>query len=762
MALDVRARIFGAYVVVLTLGALLATLVFLFGEEVGRATRTLTERDLPELKAIASLKLDLVRHDALLNRYYATRERERFLAERARVDSACVGGLARLAGPLARHAGFERARLGYAALQETTLALDRALGSPVVTGSARRLLEEAHEHTRAIHSELDVLVAEIEARVEASASATAAGIPRMRWRVALLAASIFAVSLFVGYYINAYISEQRERRRLVLFPERNPNPVLELDAHGAVLYANPAARSLLGHLAPRDAKPQALLPPDIRERLEAIKRAAHPRDLWEYRFTGRTFECGAHWIPDLGVFHLYLSDISARKQAEERLVHQAYHDALTALPNRRMFQEQIEAILYAPNRAGMRAAVLLMGLDRFKVIIDSLGHEAGDGLLVAVTGRLGDTLVNCRGLCGATTLYRFEGDRFCVLLPGFRTNEIPVLLAERIVEAMREPFYVNQRELHTTLSIGIVVFPLDGQDGATLLKNADTAMHRAKQLGGNALQCYTRDMNDRAAEWLALENHLRHAEELSELRLYYQPQVSADGGRTVGAEALIRWQHPDHGLISPGQFIPLAEETGLIAPIGTWTLRTACADARAWLDRGLEAVTVAVNISAGQFHRQDLPELVSSALRESGLPPARLELEITEGVAMQDVERTVAILRELKGLGVSLSVDDFGTGFSSLSYLQRFPIDKLKIDQSFVRGLAAGTSNAAIVQAIIALGHSLRLKVIAEGVETREQFALLRGWGCDECQGNFFSAPVPPEKFLAQLRAGARTGTLDS
>jgi diguanylate cyclase (GGDEF)-like protein len=537
-----------------------------------------------------------------------------------------------------------------------------------------------------------------------------------------------------------------------MFPERNPSPVLQLDADGQVRYANPSAAALLDTLGLPRTSPRALLPADVDARLAAVRAATETRALWEYGLHDRVLECGAHWLADLRVFHVYVSDITARKRAEEQLVYQAYHDALTGLPNRRMFSERIEGILYGPQRAMARAAVLLIGVDRMKVIIDSLGHGIGDGLLRALAARLADTLRHKTDDGEGAQLYRFDGDLFCVLLPGFAAAETPVLLAERLIEATREPFYVDRRELHTSLSVGVAVYPLDGQDGAALLKNADTAMQRAKTGGGNGLQCYTRDMNDRAAEWLALENHLRHAEELGELSLHYQPQVDIASGRIVGVESLLRWQHPSRGPISPGVFIPLAEETGLISSLGDWVLRTACRQGCAWLDRGIGPITVAVNLSARQLHEPDLGRRIGAALAETGLPPELLEFEITESVAMHDIESTIETLQTLRQLKVRLSVDDFGTGFSSLSYLKRFPIDKLKIDQSFVRHLVSSDNDAAIAQAIIAMGHSLRLKVIAEGVTDPEQLARLRDWRCDQYQGYLYSAPLPAEEIDALLR----------
>lgn len=756
MLRDFRVRIFSAYVSVLVLGAVLAGLVYFHAEQVSVATQTLSGHRIPELKAIAGLRVDVARQASALARLVATGDHPGFLAHYQTLDAACEAGLHQLAGPLAGRDELKRARAHYETLRQNARELDqtmRARAPNVIR--ARSLLVAAQAAALSIERELDRLAASVDDRIDVSVDANLTAVANMRTRVVALATAIFIISLLVGFGMHAYIREQTARRRLAMFPERNPNPVLQLDADGTVRYANPSAAAMLTALALAPDQPEELLPPDHGERFAALRAGGEQSAAWEYTRHDHVYECRAHWIADLRVFHAYIRDITARKRAEEDLVHQAYHDALTGLPNRRMFNEQIGGILYGPHRAAARSAVLLLGVDRMKVIIDSLGHGIGDGLLRALATRLTDTLQQIADDSEGAQLYRFDGNLFCVLLPSFAAAEIPVLLAERLIEATREPFYVDRRELHTSLSIGISVYPLDGQDGAVLLKNADTAMHRARANGGNSLQCYTRDMNDRAAEWLALENHLRHAAELGELTLHYQPQVDIASGRVVGVESLLRWQHPTRGDISPGVFIPLAEETGLIDSLGDWVLHTACRQGCTWLDQGIGPITVAINLSARQLHAPDLGRRIGAALADTGLPPELLEIEITESVAMHDTEATIETLRTLRQLNVRLSVDDFGTGFSSLSYLRRFPIDKLKIDQSFVRHLVSNDNDAAIAQAIISIGHSLRLTVIAEGVTDSEQLARLRDWRCDQYQGYLYSGPLPAADIDRLLRATA-------
>lgn len=440
-----------------------------------------------------------------------------------------------------------------------------------------------------------------------------------------------------------------------------------------------------------------------------------------------------------------LEDITGRRKAEQTLQHQAYHDALTGLPNRMLLNDRLTLTLAHAHRSQQMVALLFLDLDRFKKINDTLGHNVGDRLLQAVAKRL--TALVREG----DTVARMEGDEFILLLPGIARAEDVARIARRILEAFKHPWMLDGQELHITASIGIALYPGDGEDAETLLKNAGIAMYRAKKQGRNNYQLYNQIMNVRTTKRLALGNSLRHALEREEFVVYYQPQVNISTGEITGVEALVRWQHPDLGLLSPAEFIPLAEETGLIIPIGEWVLRTACAQNKAWQDAGYRPVTVTVNISARQFQQQNLVETVGRVLKETGLDPHYLVLEITESAAMQNADLTIATLRSLKEIGIHISIDDFGTGYSSLSYLKYFPLDTLKIDGSFVQDLTTDPNNAAIVTAIITMAHSLKLKVIAEGVETQEQFTFLKQQKCDGIQGYLFSEPLPAGAFEKML-----------
>jgi diguanylate cyclase (GGDEF)-like protein len=438
-----------------------------------------------------------------------------------------------------------------------------------------------------------------------------------------------------------------------------------------------------------------------------------------------------------------------RKRFQEQLEHQANYDALTGLPNRSLLRDRLRQAVYA-QRTARSIAVVFLDLDHFKFVNDSLGHDTGDELLKRVAERLRSAVRD------GDTVSRLGGDEFILILNDQPGEERIFHALQRIVARVADPISIRGRELRVTCSAGISLYPQDGADVETLLKNADAAMYRAKDHGRNNFQFYTAEMNRRANERLALETSLRRAVERREFMLHYQPRVSLGSGAIVGVEALLRWQHPEWGLVAPDRFIPLAEETGLIVPIGDWVLRSACAQNRAWQNAGLPPVTVSVNLSARQFRQEDLAKWVARVLGETGLEGRHLEMELTESLVMHDAEAAIQTLQRLKSLGVQLAVDDFGTGYSSLSYLTSLPIDCLKIDQSFVRNITAdgGNGGAVLARAIISLGHSLGLRVLAEGVETGAQAEFLHGHGCDEVQGFHYCKPVAAQEFAALLAEG--------
>jgi diguanylate cyclase (GGDEF)-like protein/PAS domain S-box-containing protein len=440
------------------------------------------------------------------------------------------------------------------------------------------------------------------------------------------------------------------------------------------------------------------------------------------------------------------SDITARKITEQRVHHVAQHDVLTGLPNRSLLQDRLgQAVAYA-TRSGHPVWVMLIDLDRFKFVNDSMGHKAGDVLLMTVAARLRSSLRD------TDTVARLSGDEFVVILSQHEDQPLTTDIVQRVMDSVAQPVMLGAKEFFVTCSIGVAAYPSDGTGPDNLIEHADIAMYRAKKLGRNNFQFYTPAMNEESLERVRIESALRNALDRNEFVLHYQPQVDLKTGQIVGMEALIRWKHPELGMVPPNRFIGVAEETGLIVPIGAWVMRTAAAQNKAWQDAGLGRLRVAVNLSARQFSAADLVPGIEQVLQDTGLDPSCLELELTESLFMSDVTPAVELLHRMKSLGVQLSIDDFGTGYSSFSYLSRFPIDVLKIDRSFVNDITHDANDAAIVASIIALAHNLRLSVIAEGVETAEQLDYLRHQGCDEMQGYYFSRPLPAHEFEQLLR----------
>ena len=462
-----------------------------------------------------------------------------------------------------------------------------------------------------------------------------------------------------------------------------------------------------------------------------------------------------HWLAYLPMFAVIIAPaviatwFAWQLYRERALGRGEAPDTLTGLPTRRTAAALAEQAMADARHSGKEFAVIVLNVDRLKPINDSLGHQAGDELLLALTQRLHSALGY------DTVLARLAGDEFTIIARGMRGPRDAESVINQILEAVRTPFTIAKLDLHTSLTMGVAMFPLDGDSFDLLLRRAETALRCAKAASRGSYRFYALEMSNAADERLTLESDLRRAVDLGQLELHYQPKVDIGTNRIRSAEALVRWRHPTRGLVPPNAFIPIAEETGLIVPIGEWVLREACSQVRTWIDSGMSPVRVAVNLSAKQFRHVDLVAVVRSALSEAQLQPGYLELELTESSVMDDAEQSAATLQMLSTMGVHISIDDFGTGYSSLSYLRRFPLDKLKIDRSFVRDLMENPDDASIVKAIISLAHNLRLRVVAEGVETAEQLSYLRELGCDQYQGFFCSPAVPApafEELLERLR----------
>lgn len=556
---------------------------------------------------------------------------------------------------------------------------------------------------------------------------------------------------------------EQERRQLVAILEATSDIVWTTSPEGTVRFLNHAGKTALGFRADDEIAQIRLEDHYLPWAASVFRDEAIPAAVRDGFWLGETALRGTGERPiplsQIVIAHrsaagrlLYLStiarDISERKQAEARLARLAHYDPVTGLPNRDLFRDRLVQAMHRARRSERLLALMFLDLDHFKDVNDTLGHSAGDQLLSQVAERLRSCLR------AEDTVARLGGDEFTILIERLDGIEALQVVLDSMLGALAQPFLVGVTEIHVSASVGATLYPLDDADAESLLKQADAAMYQAKSSGRNNYQFYSHELQLRTATRLALANDLRHALARDELFVEYQPQVDAQSGAVIGLEALLRWRHPREGLVSPSVFVPIAEETGQIAGIGDWVLRAACRQCREWRDRGLGNIRVAVNLSARQFRLPNLLERIRAALHDTGLPPDGLEIEITEGGVVENLQSGAEVLRGLRALGVALSVDDFGTGYSSLAYLKHLPLDRLKIDRSFVHDLPDDGDSVAIVRSILAMAHHLGLAVVAEGVETRAQFKFLVQEGCDVIQGYLFARPMAAIAAEALLRTG--------
>ncbi|MET0660365.1 MAG: EAL domain-containing protein [Steroidobacteraceae bacterium] len=553
---------------------------------------------------------------------------------------------------------------------------------------------------------------------------------------------------------------EAERRYYNLF-ENAIEGIFRTTLDGQYLDANPALARIYGFDSPsaliaslQDIGKQLYVEPSRREEFSALVRGRGSVSGFESQIHRRDGDI--IWISenaravydDEGRIVCYegtVEDITERKLYQARIEQQANYDTLTGLANRSLLHDRLQTAIRSAAAYGTRLAVVFVDLDRFKFINDSLGHHVGDELLRAMADRLRSSVRE------SDTVARLGGDEFVLLINGHGEPDAVAVVLERMLSDISQPWTIPQGDFNVTCSIGVALYPDDGDSAQTLLKHADSAMYRAKERGRNNFQFFTAELNALIRERFELENKLRRALEREQFALEYQPRIDMQTGRIIGVEALLRWYVDGAPVAAPAKFVPVAEEIGLIVPIGKWVLQTACAQNKAWQDAGLPPVVMSVNVSARQFRQEHFIQTIADILRTTGLDARYLEIELTESAVMHDAEQFIAMLAQLKQLGVSIAVDDFGTGYSSLSYLKRFPVDRLKVDRSFVLDIASDVDDAAIVRAIIALGHNLGLKVVAEGVETREQLEFLRTNQCDELQGYYFSRPMPPEELVRHM-----------
>ena len=583
--------------------------------------------------------------------------------------------------------------------------------------------------------------------------------------LASLAASVLQVHSLAQRSTHAYAQVEAQLQHQSQILDQIHESVLTMDLNGFITSWNKGAERLFGY-SPLEAVGRNILflydDEDMSFDDTFLEQGGRLMEVRRKKKSGEVFWASLSLSPlsdindrSIGLI-AYLTDITERKLAEERIHHLAYYDALTNLPNRSLLTKLVDQALTVAQRSKLHGCVLFIDLNRFKMINDTLGRHIGDELLREVAQRF-------RGVLRDQDLVaRLGGDEFAVGLFDISQHYEASTVAQKLLQALNAPFLIDGHDLRVGGSIGISVYPQDGGDAETLLRLADIAMYRAKQVGdadGDHVAFYSQDMNQGMQERMRIESGLRHALGNGQLLLHYQPKFSIASGKIIGAEALVRWHHPERGLVPPAEFIPLAEATGLVVQVGEWVLEAACAQAQVWKERGVPPVRLAVNVSAREF-TSALPGRVMETLSRYGLEPSWLELEITESTLMHNIDRVIGIMDRITAMGVTLSLDDFGTGYSSLSYLKRFPIDTLKIDRSFTTGIPGDANDCAIASTIISIAQQLNHKVIAEGVETAEQLAFLKSAGCDEVQGYLFSRPLPAEEFEEALRHNSAGGVV--
>jgi EAL domain-containing protein (putative c-di-GMP-specific phosphodiesterase class I)/GGDEF domain-containing protein/PAS domain-containing protein len=743
-------RVWWVFLLVLAVGIAVSVRIVTLGDSVQAVNRMFISEKLPLSQRIGELRGVIADEERLLYEYYSyTATRDAFQTQRA-LNRARLGNIVgQLDKDMDSREQVSELRTRLAALDELSDELSNTLSSKVVNWDlARAILAQVKPKVRQIESTLAAMSAANRQAVDKLGNDSRNSVATMvRWVIGF-SVLIFGVAFFVGYYVVAIIREGMERRRLAMFAERNPNPVLRLGITGEVRYANPATAELLArlNLSPDDSG--KLLPEAMQHHLDEARLNQASNRQFEYLHGKLTLECTIAYLSDFSEFHVYIKDVTARRQAEEKLAYQAFFDPSTALPNQYRLREDLGKA-FAQQRAG---AVMMIVADREQEIFESLGAVETERWLVKVALRLRDGIKE-----GEETLYRFGGNAFVLVCwPGDLASAQQ--RAVQLLGTARRPLHVERRELFSTLSIGAALMECAADsDPASMaeaqVQQAASACNRVRRAGGNDFAVYDEAMGRSAAKTLRMITDLQHAVENQELLLHYQPKVDTASGRLVGMEALVRWAHREWGMISPAEFIPVAEDTGMIVAIGRWVLREACRQNAAWQKAGLRPIRVAVNLSARQFRSDNLPNEIDEALADSGLPASSLELEITESMVMEDPERVIGLLDKIRGRGVHLSLDDFGTGHSSLAHLKRFPIDCVKIDRAFIKDMPGNTDDVAIAKTIVAMAKALDLSTVAEGVETEAQYELLKTLGCDEIQGYFFSRPLPADDFLAYYRA---------
>ena len=744
-------KLVGMFVLVIGLVAGVIWLTLDSGHTLSKTADNLVTRSVPQMREIGLFQSALNKRMIDLYLYYATTERRNYQSASKILNDEIAQRLQEVVKLGLPAADSEALTEQLKRFENKATQFDRNMQSSGRDWDVlRQLLAEAQTESNASTSLLEKWGELIRSEVGRGSQNTLHQMSRL---TNLLLGFSLVVLLIAGLVLVSFYRNFKDAdslRRLSIFPERNPMPILRMSAQGEVDYANPAAERLLEQLDlgqdPRKLLPENWLE-DFNKQQDSGENMRGEDNIvrFEHSIKNRLFQMTTHYLPDLGRFHLYMEDISLRKAAERELIRRALYDDLTGLPNRRSLEMKLQEYLQKKG-SDRQCAIMLLKLDSFKMVNGTYGHEVGDRLLKSVTEWINNKL-EVQGV--RARLYRFASSAWMLLLLGNRAEA--EALVKELLTISNQPLDLGDREITASCSIGVTIYPDDGNDVSSLLRNADAAAIVARDEGANMATFFSNTLRLDAEKWLDTENALRRAIPAGEFELYYQPKTHVNNLRPAGSEALIRWRH-DGQFISPAEFIPVAEQSGLIEQIGDWVLETACRQWKKWQSEGLPPFPVAVNVSAQQFQRATFPALVLEIMQKTQMPPDYLELEITEAVAAEHPELVVSTMQSLKDLGLSLAIDDFGTGYSSLSYLKRFPLDILKIDQAFMREIKDSSSDAAIAWLILSLGHELKLKVVAEGVETEAQLKLLMDWGCDVIQGYYFSKPLPADEFQQYVR----------
>ncbi|ASP39631.1 hypothetical protein CHH28_13535 [Bacterioplanes sanyensis] len=742
-----RNKILLVYLLVLAMGLAISLSTLLSGQRVSSLTTELLDHDLPLLQHMQGLYFGMVEHERLLYEYYATTDADTIMPKVEAVDAAIDDHLQALATGLHDQAAYQRLQSANQDLRLLTERLDVVLSSNRVDWDlARELLVQISDSRRRVLPDLERLVAEFRAEADMAGSEARYQTQLSTALVVSFSALVLVIAAFVGYYVNRYLSDSAARRRLAMMAERHPSPVMRFDWYGELQYSNPASYQLMKQLDNHSMRPESLLPDDFHQRLLDAQVEGGSLVEWQQPFHQHWLQYSLSLLPDLASCHLYITDITEEVSARNELRYQAYHDELTGLRNRRYFFEQLQQHADASDEKPL--ALMLLQLDRYDSLTSSLGQGVADALLQNVATRLKDFLRHYSEHDLQHTLYRMEAAKFVVLLDSLPEPEFADHLSKALVESIQQPVCIDSNEFFLTVSVGLSFFPEHGLRPETLFANADAALGRARSDGGDGVVHYCDSIHAREQTWVAIERGLREAIEKQQLFLMYQPKISAHQHRITGVEALIRWRREDGSLVSPAEFIPVAERSGLIVTIGEWVLHEAFRQYETWSQQ--QPLSIAINLSARQFRHPGLLPMLSECLHYYAINPNDIELEITESLLMQDMEKAIALMHELKALGFRLAIDDFGTGYSSLSYLKRFPIDRLKIDRAFVKDIQNNEQDRTLVKAIIDLAHNLDLGVVTEGVETADQLALVEQFGGDDIQGFFFSKPLTQEEIQRQ------------